>query len=390
MTNDVKIFAKTIEPEAKDQIDALASNPVSDGSKVRIMPDVHAGAGCTIGTTMTVKDRICPNLVGVDIGCGMLAVKLRTKYVDLEALDRAIRRNVPSGFNIHRKPQNTFDLNGLRCPVVNMERAQLSIGTLGGGNHFIEVDKDKAGGLWLVIHSGSRHLGLEIANWYQKLAEEKLTKPSSAEIGAVIKKLKEAGRQTEIAAALKELKAKYSHAGSKDLAFLTGQEMEDYLNDMRIAQEYAANNRLTIADEILSSMKIAAADSFHTVHNYIDMENMILRKGAVSAYKGEMLLIPMNMRDGSLLCIGKGNEDWNCSAPHGAGRLMSRKKAKESITLGEYRESMAGIKSTCINFGTLDEAPAAYKPMSEIVKLIGPTCSVDEVIKPIYNFKASS
>ena len=363
MTNDVKIFAKTIEQEATEQIEKLSHHPVSDGSKVRIMPDVHAGAGCTIGTTMTIHDRVCPNLVGVDIGCGMLAVKLG---------------------------RVRFDLSGLKCVGIDNSRALLSIGTLGGGNHFIEVDKDKSGGLWLVIHTGSRKLGLEVANWHQHRAMEAMTKPTSEEISRVVAEYKAAGRQKEIAGALEELRKQHSDFGVPDLAYLTGELMDDYLNDMEIIQRYADANRQAIAKAILKAMHIVPQEQFTTVHNYIDHESMILRKGAVSAKKGERLIIPMNMRDGSLVCVGKGNDDWNQSAPHGAGRLMSRSKARESISIGAYRETMRNVHSSCISYDTIDEAPFAYKDMKEIMGCIGPTCDVLEIIKPIYNFKASS
>ena len=304
MTNDVKIFAKTIEQEATEQIEKLSHHPVSDGSKVRIMPDVHAGAGCTIGTTMTIHDRVCPNLVGVDIGCGMLAVKLGRVRLDLDELDKAIRWNVPAGFCTHNYPKEWFDLSGLKCVGIDNSRALLSIGTLGGGNHFIEVDKDKSGGLWLVIHTGSRKLGLEVANWHQRRAMEAMTKPTSEEISRVVAEYKAAGRQKEIAGALEELRKQHSDFGAPDLAYLTGELMDDYLSDMKIIQRYAEANRQAIAKAILKAMHIVPQEQFTTVHNYIDHESMILRKGAVSAKKGERLIIPMNMRDGSLICGG--------------------------------------------------------------------------------------
>lgn len=338
---------------------------------------------------MTVTDRICPNLVGVDIGCGMLAVKLGVKKIDLDKLDHVIRWGVPSGFNIHQTAKCFYNLDGLKCPTADKVRAARSIGTLGGGNHFIEVDRAKNGDLWLVIHSGSRHLGLEVANYYQDLAWKDMSEPGSDEIAALIAQFKAEGRQKEIADALTALKASRKDCGPKDLAYLTGQHMEDYLNDMGIVQRFADKNRQVIADIILKGMGMVAVERFTTIHNYIDLDAKILRKGAVSAKEGEMLIIPMNMRDGSLLCIGKGNTDWNCSAPHGAGRLMSRKKAKEQFTLCEYREAMTGIYTTCVNFDTLDENPGAYKDMQEIRDCIKPTCKVIDTIKPIYNFKAS-
>lgn len=389
MTTDVKIFARTIEQEALDQINALVNHPVSDGSKIRIMPDTHAGAGCTIGTTMTINDRVCPNLVGVDIGCGMYAVLLHTKSLDLDALDRIIHDYVPSGFSIHETPICNFDLKNLRCPTADHDRAQRSLGTLGGGNHFIEVGVDDKGFYWMVIHSGSRHLGLEVAKYYQNMAWEDMTKPSREEFDKIVQEYKEAGREKEISGAIKKLKAKYRNAGSKDLAYLTGDHMVDYLHDMEIVQEYAKKNRAVIASTILDHLGIKPLDSFSTIHNYIDTGSGILRKGAVSAERGEMLIIPMNMRDGSLVCLGKGNKDWNYSAPHGAGRLMSRKKARENITMEAYRLSMEGIHTTCINPDTLDESPFAYKDMQEIIDCIDDTCSVWFTIKPIYNFKAS-
>ena len=391
MTGDVKIFANTVEQEAFDQIERLAAHPVSNGSKIRIMPDVHAGAGCTIGTTMTIKDTVCPNLVGVDIGCGMLAVKLGVKRVDFDQLDKIIKWEVPSGFNVHNRPVTMFDLKDLRCPVSQEARANCSIGTLGGGNHFIEVDRQDDGTLWLVIHSGSRHLGLEVARWYQELADNDRSKPGSDEIAELIRSYKETGRQQEIAAAITELKkSREATCGAKDLAYLTGDHLKDYLHDMAIIQKYAETNRQTIADIILRGLKTAYVEKFSTIHNYIDLENMILRKGAVSAQKGERLIIPMNMRDGSLICIGKGNDDWNFSAPHGAGRLMSRAKARNTVSLGDYKETMKNVHSSCVNFDTIDEAPMAYKSMKEIMECIRPTCDVQEIVKPVYNFKASN
>lgn len=389
MTENLKVFAKTIEQEARDQIDRLANHPVSDGSKIRIMPDVHAGAGCTIGTTMTIVDKVCPNLVGVDIGCGMLAVNLGVKKIDLDKLDKLIRWKVPSGFNIHPTPVTTFDLDGIRCPEIDKARAKRSIGTLGGGNHFVEVGRAKNGELWLVIHTGSRHLGLEVANYYQHLAWKDISEPSSMDVSSVVSKLIAEGRQKEIADALAELKRKKADCGPKDLAYLTGEHMEDYLHDMEIVQRYATKNRDVIADTILKGLGIRGVQRFSTIHNYIDTESRILRKGAVSAKSDEMLLIPMNMRDGSLLCIGKGNGDWNESAPHGAGRLMSRRQARETISIGEYKESMKNVYSTCVSVDTIDEAPDAYKSMREIVDCIQPTCAIVDVIKPVYNFKAS-
>ena len=390
MTNDVKIFAETLEDEAKEQIRKLALHPVSDCSKIRIMPDAHAGAGCTIGTTMTITDRVCPNLVGVDIGCGMFAVNLGRIDLDYSNLDKVIRSQIPSGMLIRSEPVQDFDFHGLRCPKANIERAKLSLGTLGGGNHFIEIDKDSCGYLWLIIHSGSRHLGLEVANYYQELAYKTMTVPPADLIKTVVEELKAQGRHSEIQAKLESIKEEIKKsAGDKDLAFLTGVELDDYLNDMGIVQEFAKANREAIAKQIMSAIGLSSVRQFHTIHNYIDLQNKILRKGAVSAQGGEDLVIPMNMRDGVFLCVGLGNPDWNYSAPHGAGRIMSRKKARETISAEDYVNSMEGIFTTSVGYGTIDEAPMAYKNAEEIRKLIQPTCGVIDLMKPQYNFKAS-
>ncbi len=391
MTKDVKIFAETVEDEALDQIRELSEHPVSDGSKIRIMPDVHAGKGCTIGTTMTITDRVCPNLVGVDIGCGMYAVLLGDVKIDYQFLDSIIRSEIPSGTNIRTKKIASFDmLKKLRCPVADIERAELSIGTLGGGNHFIEIDEDSLGRPWLIIHTGSRHLGLEVANYYQQVAIKKLQMPPEGYIKSVVEQLKAEGKTQEIQKTVELIKKEHkAKAKQKDLAYLEGDDLNDYLHDMEIVQEFAAINREQIALQILLHLAISPVRHFHTIHNYIDTQNKILRKGAVSAETQKELVIPMNMRDGVLLCIGLGNEDWNCSAPHGAGRIMSRKKAKETISLEEYQLSMKDIFSTSVGEDTLDEAPFAYKSIDEIRKLIQPTCGCVDVLKPKYNFKAS-
>lgn len=388
---DLKIYAKTIESEAQAQVERMAAAPVGEGSKIRIMPDCHAGKGCTIGTTMTITDKVCPNLVGVDIGCGMFAVQLGVNHIDLKAFDATVHEEVPAGFNIHEKPQIGYfqeELDALRCPAIDKDRALRSIGTLGGGNHFIELDRDQDGKIWLVIHSGSRHLGLEIAEWYQKLAQKRMEHLDRAEIDTLIADLRAASRQTEISGAIREVKERYKGQNMADLAFLIGQDMDDYLHDMRIAQDYAAVNRNTIARSIILSLGLFSRDCFQTVHNYIDLEHMILRKGAVAAYAGQRLLIPLNMRDGALLCRGKGNEDWNCSAPHGAGRLYSRSQAKRQFSMEEYRAAMEGIYTTSVTPDTLDEAPFAYKDGQEIMECISPTVEIVSRLTPIYNFKA--
>ena len=384
--NEVKIFAKTFEFEAYDQIKSLANYEPYLNEKIRIMPDAHAGKGCTVGTTMTITDKITPNLVGVDIGCGMLVTQLCDKDINLNKLDKVIRDLIPSGFSIRNKSASKFDFSNLRCAKdVDLKRAMLSIGTLGGGNHFIEVDRDDEGNLYLVIHSGSRNLGVNVCKHYQNKAWKKLNEMSAIKAD-LITELKKQGREKEIDSELKKLQ---KPKANKDLAHLEGKDFEDYINDMKIVQNYASLNREIMALVILKEMELRASDRFQSIHNYIDVHNMIMRKGAVSAKDGEILLIPINMRDGALICRGKGNKDWNYSAPHGAGRLMSRSKAKEAISMGEYTESMKDIFSTSVNISTIDEAPQAYKTIDEIVGAISDTVDIEKIIKPIYNFKAN-
>lgn len=364
------------------------------GSQIRIMPDVHAGAGCTIGTTMTITDKIVPNLVGVDIGCGMETTIIKESHIEPQKLDKLIRAEVPSGFavrdKIHRYA-NEIDLTKLYCyKQIHADRALTSIGTLGGGNHFIEVDKDEDGKIYLVIHSGSRHLGVEVARWYQDEAYRRLNHSDSQSIDALIAQMKAEGKQKQIESEIKKIKnTKFTNV-PKHLAYCEGELFEQYLHDMAIVQQFAVLNRQAMTDVIVKGMHWHVVDQFTTTHNYIDMEHMILRKGAVSAQEGEILLIPINMRDGSLICRGKGNPDWNCSAPHGAGRLMSRSQAKESCSIAEYRKEMQGIYTTSVSMDTLDECPMAYKPMESIMENIVDTAEVLKVIKPIYNFKAGS
>jgi len=393
--NTAKVFTDIIEESAIQQIKLLCDQEFTKGSKIRIMPDVHTGAGCTIGTTMTIKDCIVPNLVGVDIGCGMEVVKIKNSYIELEKLDKLIHSKIPAGFNIRKTPHkyaDSIDLEKLRCKdegKINLDRAIKSIGTLGGGNHFIEAGKDEAGQIYIVIHSGSRHLGNEVAKFYQDQAYKSLNKNTSADIERLIAEYKAAGRQKEIQSAIAALRAQVLTDIPKSLAYVSGQLMEDYLYDMELVQRFAYLNRKAMMEEIIKGMKLKIEDQFTTIHNYIDTTNMILRKGAVSAQKGEKLLIPINMRDGSLICIGKGNEDWNYSAPHGAGRLMSRNVAKNSFTVSEFKKEMKGIYTTTINKDTLDECPMAYKRMEDIVNNIQDTVEIVNRIKPIYNFKAA-
>ena len=393
------IFTDDIEEEATEQIKELCSQPFAKGCKIRIMPDTHAGKSCVIGFTADLKDKIIPNIVGVDIGCGMLTISLGKEEIDLEKLDETIKKYVPSGMNVHEGRMVRYpELQNLYCyrMLRNSKRIERSIGTLGGGNHFIEIDKDKNDNKYLIIHSGSRNLGTQVAEYYQKLAVDLCSGKEDYFIkrDELIDTFKKEGRRKEIQKELKKLKEKYDSmfpTYPKELCFLSGKYREEYLHDMNICQEYAVLNRNTIADIILKRMfnkSLSDYESFNTTHNYINFKDNIIRKGSVSAYKGEKLLIPINMRDGSLICIGKGNENWNYSAPHGAGRLMSRTKAKEVLNLEEFIDSMKGIFTSSISENTLDEAPMVYKPMEKIINNIQETVEILEIIKPIYNFKA--
>lgn len=392
--NIAKVFTDVVEETALSQIKTLCDQEFVKDSKLRIMPDVHAGAGCTIGTTMTIRDKIVPNLVGVDIGCGMETIQVKNKHIELQKLDKLIYEEIPSGFNIRKKPHkynDEVDLTALRCRLdakINIARAQMSLGTLGGGNHFIEVDQDEEGNLYIVVHSGSRHLGLEVANYYQEQAYRSLNQNTAQDIYHLAEEYKAVGKDHEIQSAIKALKKQIKTEIPKQLTYVSCRLMEDYIHDMKIVQRFAMLNRKAMMDVIIKGMKLKVVEEFTTIHNYIDIENMILRKGAVSATKGEKLLIPINMRDGSLICIGKGNPDWNQSAPHGAGRLMSRKQAKNAYTVSEFKKEMKGIYTTSVNDKTLDECPMAYKGMEDIVSNIADTVEIMEVIKPIYNFKA--
>lgn len=388
-------YAKVVEDEAIEQIRRMCDYDLTKNSKVRIMPDVHAGKGCTIGTTMTVTDKICPNIVGVDIGCGMYTVKLKDKEIDFEKIDEACHY-IPSGMNVWEGRMERFDLTQLKCYrlLKNTKRLERSLGTLGGGNHFIEIDKAKDDTYYLIIHSGSRNLGKQVAEIYQQLAidlhmgkEEYFKKRDE-----IIRTYKEQGRRTEIQEALKQLKQNYDTQdldAPNDICWLYGSFMDDYLNDVEICQKFARRNRERMAEIIVERTKMTATEAFHTIHNYIDVDEMILRKGAIAAHDGEKVLIPINMRDGSVLAVGKGNLQWNNSAPHGAGRIMSRTKAKQSIDLEEYKSSMQGIYSTSVNKDTLDEAPMAYKSLEDIIDVISETVDIIDIMKPVYNFKAS-
>ena len=395
---DLKIFTENIEEKAKEQIDLLLEQEAFKDCKIRIMPDVHAGAGCVIGFTGNLGDKVIPNIVGVDIGCGMLCVELGNIDIDLEKLDKVIREYVPSGFEVHEERKVKFDkLKELKCyrELKDTKRLERSIGTLGGGNHFIEIDVDENNNKYLVIHTGSRNLGKQVAEYYQELANQILNYGKQEYLDRkdkLIQEYKELGRKQEIQDALVELKKEYQvnkNKIPKDLAYLEGQHREDYLHDMKICQEFAIKNRSYIAYIICYCMDWLSEDYFETIHNYISFEDNIVRKGAISARKGERVLIPMNMRDGCIIGIGKGNDDWNQSAPHGAGRIMSRIQAREKLNIDEYKESMKNIYTTSVSEETIDEAPMVYKPMQEIIDCISDTVEIEKIIKPIYNFKAS-
>ena len=397
--NTAKIFTDIVDEKSLQQIKTLCDQEFTEGSQIRLMPDVHAGAGCTIGTTMTIKDKIVPNLVGVDIGCGMETLMIHkdseaSKNFDPAVLDTIIRKNIPCGYDVRKfthKYVDEVEWDKIKGQFPK-NRAKLSLGTLGGGNHFIEADRDEEGNLYIVVHSGSRHAGLEIAEYYQEMAWRQLNGKTKADMDAMIAELKEAGRYSEIEDKRRELNAQIKTSIPKDLAYVSGYLFDDYINDMRIMQHFARLNRKAMIDVISIGLHLKQdeiVDQFTTIHNYIDTDAMILRKGSVRALKGEKLLIPINMRDGSLVCVGKGNEDWNCSAPHGAGRVMSRTKAKKELSMEEFKAEMSGIYSTTVSMETLDEAPMAYKTMDDIVANIGPTAEIINTIKPIYNFKAA-
>ena len=400
--SNLKIFTENIEPEALNQVYTLIKQPAFADCKVRIMPDGHAGAGCVIGFTADLGEKVIPNIVGVDIGCGMMTVELGNIDLDLATVDQIIRAKVPSGRNVHEGRPFAFDrLKELRCyrELKDTKRLERSIGTLGGGNHFIEVDVDEDGIKYLIIHTGSRNLGKQVAEYYQNLAIEIMQGKDElyAKQEQLIAEYKAQGRRKEIQKAIKELHRKFNPNPlniPKDLCYLTGKYREDYLHDMEICQHFASLNRYHIANTIVGDLFGAdiaywKLPMFETIHNYIEFGTNMVRKGAISAKAGEPLLIPINMRDGCILGKGKGNEDWNCSAPHGAGRIMSRSKAKEVVSLKEFEDSMQGIFTTSVGQSTIDEAPMVYKPMAEIVENIADTVEIVKIIKPIYNFKAS-
>ena len=392
-------FAKVIEDGAIGQIRTMCDTLFTEGSRIRIMPDVHAGKGCTIGTTMTVNGKAVPNVVGVDIGCGMYTVRLNTREIDFARMDEAAHF-IPSGRNVWEGRRERFDLTGLKCyrHLKDTKRLERSLGTLGGGNHFIEIDRDSHGDCWLVIHSGSRNLGTQVADFYQGLAID--LQDGKEEFfhrrDALIAEYKAAGRRSEIQAELKRMDKEWKAFRDRqareipeELCWLYGEYLEDYLHDVEICQQFAVRNRELMAEILLQRTGMEAVEAFHTIHNYIDTKEMILRKGAIAAHDGERVLIPINMRDGSVLAVGRGNPDWNFSAPHGAGRILSRTDAKEKLNMADFTASMQGIYTTSVNESTLDESPMAYKSLEDIIDVIRDSVDIIDIMKPIYNFKAS-
>ena len=394
--NTAICYARVVEDEAIEQIRRMCDYIITEGSRIRIMPDVHAGKGCTIGTTMTINDKAVPNIVGVDIGCGMYTVKLGNIDIDFEKVDEAAHY-IPSGMDVWDGRQERFDLTKLKCYryLRDSRRLERSLGTLGGGNHFIEIDETSDGCKYLIVHSGSRNLGKQVAQYYQRLATN-LDRGYDTYLkkrDEIIRTYKEQGRKSEIQTALKELHWQVYESETSmpdDLCYVSGKYLEEYLYDVEICQNFAKRNRELMAEIILERTGMTSLEAFHTIHNYIDVDEMILRKGAIAAHSGEKVLIPINMRDGSVLAVGKGNPEWNYSAPHGAGRLMSRTAAKNNLSLDEYKEMMRGVYSTSINESTLDEAPMAYKRLEDIIDVIKESVDIIEVMKPIYNFKASN
>lgn len=391
--NTAICYARVVEDDAIEQIRRMCDHNFTEGSRIRIMPDVHAGKGCTIGTTMTIKDKAVPNIVGVDIGCGMLTINIGKGDIDFEKLDAAAHY-IPSGKNVWEGKKEKFDLQELRCyrDLNKIKWLERSLGTLGGGNHFIEVDEASDGTKYLVIHTGSRNLGKQVAEIYQRLAADlnRGKEDFFRQKEEIIRTYKEQGRRNEIQPALEKIKWQERELTiPEDLCYVYGEYFENYLHDVEICQKFARRNRELIAEIIFEQTRLTGTDAFHTIHNYIDTDEMILRKGAIAAHAGEKVLIPINMRDGSVLAIGKGNPEWNYSAPHGAGRVMSRTQAKNVLNIKDYREAMSGIYTTSVNMGTLDEAPMAYKRLEDIIDVIKESVDVVDVMKPIFNYKAN-
>ena len=396
MNTNIRVFTDIIDELAQKQLAVLMAQPAFADAKVRIMPDVHAGKGCVIGFTADLGNKVIPNIVGVDIGCGMLTVKVGRKCPDFAGLDDIMHRNIPCGMYSRREPIEEFPLlDSLHCftKLQHVPHLRNSLGTLGGGNHFVEVDRDSSGNYYVIIHSGSRNLGKQVCEIYQEEAIDRLSGFGDREqtrLG-IIAKLKAEGRDKEIAAALKAYKEALANREPDipaDLCYLEGEARQRYLDDMRICQQFALRNREIMAEIIVRRLGLEVEEQFHTVHNYIDHESNIVRKGAISARAGEKLLIPVNMKDGCIYGIGKGNEDWNQSAPHGAGRLMSRTAARRTLSVEEFKRQMEGIYSTSVGLDTLDEAPMAYKGIDAILNHLSPSVDVVDIFKPVYNFKA--
>lgn len=392
MSYDLKIFTENVDAVAVNQIYTLMAQPPFNDSRVRIMPDVHIGTGCVVGFTATLGDKVIPNVIGVDIGCGMLTVELGKIDIDLKALDDFIVENIPTGGNLRKGYSEVGFIKMLKCfdELRDLDRVYRSLGTLGGGNHFIELDRDDEGNIYLIIHTGSRNLGLQVAKLYQQKAVLACKGAADAARKAAHDRLMAQGKAAELQAELERITREYASRTKTpaEYCYFEGDECEDYLHDMRMCQDFASRNRKKIAEDIMKFLGVFKANAFETLHNFIDDEG-IIRKGAIPAHKDQIMLIPMNMRDGCLIVKGKGNDDWNNSAPHGAGRLVSRGEAKELFTEKEYKEAMQGIYTTSANISTIDESPMAYKPMDEIVRLIEPTAEIVKIIKPIYNLKDS-
>ncbi|MBO0412681.1 RtcB family protein [Enterococcus hulanensis] len=380
--NTATVYTDILTDSTAGQITTLCNQKFTKDAKIRIMPDTHSGSSCVIGTTMTVKDQVVPNLVGVDIGCGLYVAKIKKGVkLNFDKLDRIIRNRIPSGHHSHNKPQYTFPLENIQAPI-HRGWALRSLGTLGGGNHFIEINEG-SDGFYLVIHSGSRVLGNEIAEYHQEIAYQKLTQQRQ-DLKQQIKSATDPIEKEKLLQQQEEMNIPY------DLSYVSKQDLDNYLSDMKIAQQYAAFNRQSMALTILKAMKWEkhVIDSFDSPHNYIDLKHMILRKGAASARKNEKMIVPLNMKDGSIIGVGKGNPDWNYSGPHGAGRMMSRSQARASISLDNYQHMMRHVWTTSVSKKTLDEAPKAYKSKKQLLTNLHETMDVKEIIRPLYNFKS--
>ncbi len=392
---NIKIFTDHADPVVLNQFQELTAQPAFQGAKVRVMPDVHADAGQVTGYSMDLGDKVIPGFVGCDIGCGILCIDLGEVDVDCLALDALIRERIPTGNQVHDTRRTEFPLNILLCESELKDKDHIlrSLGTLGGGNHFIEVDADSEGRKYLIIHSGSRGLGMQVGRFYQSLAVQSLSgeKQRAAARRVVIEEYTRLGKKKELSGALKKLDEKDFGAGLPDrLCYLTGNLENDFIHDMVYCELFAARNRMLMANEILSGMGWEVQDSFQSIHNQVDPNSHVIRSGAISAERGEKVIIPLNMRDGCILGRGKGNEDWNSSAPHGAGRCMTRRRARQTLHLHDYEKNVQGVYSTCISRDTITGAPMAYKPSEEIIRRVGPTVRIEKIIRPVYNFRAGA